>query len=155
MTIRFGLGFPWNGTLSALGDADPLLLAGAGMANLLSLCAKGTVWYLMLCRVGPVRPGTAQSATMVAAAVNSITAVGSGEAVRAQMVHDRDGISYAGALTSLVATRVAEALGLVVFLAAALVWVRSSAEAWVLALGVVVIGTLGVLAPRNGLGWSK
>jgi uncharacterized membrane protein YbhN (UPF0104 family) len=139
MAIRFGLAFPWSATVNALDDADPLLLAGAGAANIVSLLAKGAVWHLLLRRIGPVRPGTTQSATLVAAAVNSMTVAGSGEAVRAQLVHDRDGIAYSGALASLVATRVVEALGLALVLALAFPLVRPGPAAPRLSMALIVL----------------
>jgi len=171
MAVRFGLAFPWGATINALGNADPMLLAGAAAANLLSLAAKGNAWYLLLRRIGAVRPGTTQAATMVAAAVNSITVAGSGEAVRAQLIHDRDRIPYGSALASLVATRLTEALGLLVFLALGflLTWPRREAGALaaaLLLLAAAVVASsrlvptrkwhpsIAGLAPGNPLGWT-
>ncbi|MGH7512732.1 MAG: lysylphosphatidylglycerol synthase transmembrane domain-containing protein [Gemmatimonadales bacterium] len=121
LTMRFGLNFPWAKTLRALRDADWLLLAAASVVNIASLAAKGTAWYLMLRRLGPSRHATAQAATFVGAAVNSISVSVSGEATRAQLVSAKDGISFGAAVASLVTTRVVEALGLIVFLGVALV----------------------------------
>jgi len=171
MAVRFGLAFPWGATINALADADPLLLAGAAAANLLSLTAKGSAWYLLLRRIGGARPGTTQAATLVAAAVNSITVAGSGEAVRAQLVHDKDGIPYRSALASLVATRLAEALGLLIFLALALLLTRPRLGTGAVAGGMLVLAAVAVassrllptrkwhpsiagLAPGRRLGWT-
>lgn len=121
LAMRFGLKFPWAQTLRVLRGADWLLLASAGVVNIASLAVKGTAWYLLLRRLGPTRHVTAQAATFVGAAVNSISVSVSGEATRAQLVSAKDGISFGAAVASLVTTRVVEALGLLVFLGAALV----------------------------------
>jgi putative heme transporter len=119
--IRFGLTFPWDQTLDALADADWLLLAAAGVTGVISLAAKGAAWHLLLRRLAPLRFSTAQTATFVGAAVNSISISVSGEAARAQLAGDRDGVPFGAAAISLVATRVVEALGLLVFLALAFI----------------------------------
>lgn len=118
--VRFGLTFPWDRTLHALENADWLRLAAAAAINILSLAAKGTAWYLLLRRLGPARHATAQAATFVGAAVNTLTVSVSGEATRAHLVSDKDHISFGTAVASLVTTRIVEALGLVVFLGVAL-----------------------------------
>jgi uncharacterized membrane protein YbhN (UPF0104 family) len=171
LAFRFGLTFPWAATMNALGDADPMLLAGAGLVNIASLMGKGTVWHLLLRRLGASRHGTAQSATFVGAAVNAIAVSVSGEAARAQMVHDRDAVPYSVAAASLVATRVVEALGLLVFLAIALALVEPWHGARLMALGfggtaaALVIclhlvprarwhRLVSGLAPATGAGWA-
>jgi uncharacterized membrane protein YbhN (UPF0104 family) len=170
MAIRFGLSFPWSATVNALVDADPLLLAGAAGANIISLLAKGVVWYLLVRRVSPVRLATVQSATLVAAAVNSITVAGSGEAVRGQLLHDRDGVTYSAAFGSLVATRIVEAMGLVMLLALAFSAIRPAPGTlgWSVALLVLALALIGCvlivstrrwhpsiagLVPERGLAW--
>jgi uncharacterized membrane protein YbhN (UPF0104 family) len=170
MAVRFGLAFPWSATVNALADADPLLLAGAAGANIISLLAKGVVWYLLVRRVSPVRLATVQSATLVAAAVNSITVAGSGEAVRGQLLHDRDGVTYSAAFGSLVATRIVEAMGLVMLLALAFSAIRPAPGTlgWSVALLVLALALIGCvlivstrrwhpsiagLVPERGLAW--
>jgi len=118
--IHFGMTFPWAQTMAALGDADWILLAGAGLINILSLMAKGSAWHLVLRRLTPIRAMTAQVATLLGAAVNSISISVSGEAARAQSAGARDGVPFGLAAASLVASRVVEAMGLVVFLAVVL-----------------------------------
>lgn len=107
--------------MDALADSDWILLVGAGAVSILSLMAKGSAWHLLLRRLTPIRAGTAQVATLLGAAVNSISVSVSGEAARAQTAKSRDGVPFGLAAASLVASRVLEALGLVVFLAAALI----------------------------------
>jgi uncharacterized membrane protein YbhN (UPF0104 family) len=119
--VRFGVTFPWAKTMDALSDADWILLAGAGLVNILSLMAKAGAWHLLLRRLTPIRAVTAQVATLIGAAVNSISISVSGEAARAQAAGSRDGVPFGLAAASLVASRVVETLGLVVFLAVVLV----------------------------------
>jgi putative heme transporter len=150
--IRFGVTFPWAKTIDALSDADWLLLIGAALVNLVSLMAKASAWHLLLRRLTPIRAATAQVATFVGAAVNSISVSVSGEAARAQSAGSRDGVPFGLAVASLVASRVVEALGLVVFLAAVLVVLPMWPGARTLGLalaGVTVAVTAGYyLLPR-------
>lgn len=120
LAVRFGMTFPWERTLEALSDSDWMLLAAAGLVNILSLMAKAAAWQLLLRRLVPFRAATAQAATLIGAAVNSISVSVSGEAVRAQTAGARDGVPFSLAAASLVASRVVEAIGLIVFLAVAL-----------------------------------
>lgn len=119
--LRFGLTFPWARTVEALDDADWLLLAAAAGVNLVSLAAKGAAWHLLLRRATPIRASTAQAATFIGAAVSCISVSVSGEAARAKVAGTRDGVSLGNAATSLVMTRVVEALGLIAFLSVVLV----------------------------------
>ena len=151
--IHFGITFPWAQTMDALSEADWMLLAGAGLINVLSLMAKGSAWHLLLRRLTPIRAVTAQVATLLGAAVNSISISVSGEAARAQSAGTRDGVPFGLAAASLVASRVVEALGLVVFLAAVLVvlpmWPGARSIGFVFA-GVAVLVTVGYhMLPRG------
>jgi uncharacterized membrane protein YbhN (UPF0104 family) len=151
--VRFGMTFPWTQTMDALSDSDWTVLAGAGLINILSLMAKGGAWHLLLRRLTPIRARTAQVATLLGAAVNSISVSVSGEAARAQAAGSRDGVPFGLAAASLVASRVVEALGLVVFLAAALImlplWPGARATGMTL-LGVAAAVTAGYhLLPRR------
>lgn len=139
LVMRFGLTFPWARTLRALADADWLRLAAAAAVNIVSIAAKGTAWYLMLRRLGPSRHATAQAATFVGAAVNSLSVSVSGEATRAHLVSAKDGISFGKAVASLVTTRIVEALGLVVFLGVALIVVPPWPWARLAGLGLCVL----------------
>lgn len=107
--------------MSTLVAANWMVLAGAGLINIVSLMAKGGAWHVLLGRLAPVRASTAQVATFIGAAVNSISVSVSGEAARAQTTAVRDGVPFGLAAASLVASRVVEALGLIVFLALALI----------------------------------
>lgn len=119
--IKFGLSFPWSRTFDALAGADWLLLTAAALLNILSLAAKATTWQLLVRRLAPLRLKTAQAATFVGAAVNSISISVSGEVARAQLAGARDGVPFGVSAASLVAGRIVETAGLLVFLALAFV----------------------------------
>jgi uncharacterized membrane protein YbhN (UPF0104 family) len=151
--VRFGMNFPWTQTMDALSDSNWLLLAAAGLVNILSLMAKAGAWHVLLRRVAPVRVATTQVATFLGAAVNSISVSVSGEAARAQAAGSRDGVPFGLAAASLFASRVVETLALVVFLAVILivlpVFPAARATGLILA-GVTVVVTLGYhLLPRR------
>jgi uncharacterized membrane protein YbhN (UPF0104 family) len=142
--IRFGLKFPWAHTADTLADANPWLLLAAALVNLASLAAKATSWQLILRRLAPVRLATAQAATFLGAAVNSISISVNGEIARAQLVKTRDNVPFGAAVASLLASRVIEALGLLLFLALALAgldpWPRAR---WIgIALGAVAAAVI-------------
>jgi uncharacterized membrane protein YbhN (UPF0104 family) len=138
--------FPWAETLDALANASLILLIGAGLVNVLSLMAKASAWHLLLRRLTPISAMTAQIASFIGSAVNSISISVSGEAARAQSAKSRDGVPFGLAAASLVASRVVEALGLVVFLAIVLValpmWPGARSLGLALA-GVVIVVTIG------------
>jgi uncharacterized membrane protein YbhN (UPF0104 family) len=144
--VRFGLTFPWAHTADMLAGSDWLLLMAASLANVLSLASKAAAWYFLLRPVAPLRLGTAQAATFVGAAVNSISVSVSGEAARAQFIQVRDNVGLGTAAASLVVTRIVEALGLIVFLALAFLlappWpgARPIGLALGAALGVLLVG---------------
>jgi uncharacterized membrane protein YbhN (UPF0104 family) len=119
--IRFASTFPWAQSFDTLAEADWLLLTAACVGNIVSLAAKGASWHLLLRPLAPFPWRTAQAATFVGAAVNSISVSVSGEAARAQVVASRTGNSFATVAGSLVLTRVVEAMGLLLFLALALI----------------------------------
>jgi uncharacterized membrane protein YbhN (UPF0104 family) len=146
--LHFGLTFPWAQTFDALADADWLLLAAASAINIVSLAAKGGTWYILLSRLAPVSLRTAQAATFVGAAVNSISISVSGEAARCQVAGSRDGVSFGAAAASLVATRLVEALGLVLFLGLAFVVLPPWPSARMLGIGLLVAGAGFMLGYR-------
>jgi uncharacterized membrane protein YbhN (UPF0104 family) len=154
LLVRFGLSFPWSRTFEMLASADWLLLAGACLMNILSLAAKGSAWYLLLRRVGPLRMATAQSATFVGAAVNSISVSISGEAARTQRVVARDHLPVKATVASLLVSRVLETLALIVFLALAFLILPPwpGARPIGLALGILAIG---VMVGYNLVPWNR
>lgn len=118
--VQFLLRFPWSHTLDAIGDADWLLLALAAVVNLVSLVAKGWAWHLLLQPAAAHRWRTAQRATFVGAAVNTVSISVSGEAARLQALIARDPVPLGPAVASLIWSRIVEAMALVLLLGVAL-----------------------------------
>jgi uncharacterized membrane protein YbhN (UPF0104 family) len=139
--------------MDALGRSDWVLLLAAGLVNIVSLAAKGSAWHLLLRRLTPIRAATAQVATFIGAAVNSVSISVSGEAARAQSAKSRDNVPFGMAAASLVASRVMETLGLIVFLAVVFMalpmWPGARTIGLALA-GLAVVVTAGYyLLPRK------
>src|SRR5207247_1490770 len=127
----------------AAGGASPPLLAVAFVVNLSSLVAKGWGWHLILKPVAPHRWRVAQEANLVGAAVNDLSVAVAGEAARVHVIAQRGGVPVAAALSSVVWTRVAEALALALFLVMAPSVL--ALESWLRALQVGVGLTLGIV----------
>ncbi len=152
--LKFLVGFPWRSTGMALLEANPLILAVACAVNLSSLVAKGWAWHLILKPVAPHSWRAAQEANLVGAAVNNLAVAVVGEAARVRVIAQRGGVPVGAAVSSVVWTRVAEALALALFLVMAPsvlqleLWLRVVQVAAGLALGVVVL-----LAWARGWAW--
>jgi len=116
LALNFFTGFPWRVTFAALLGANPWLLGVAFAVNLSSLVAKGWGWHLILKPVAPHSWRVAQEANLVGAAVNDLSVAVAGEAARVHVMVQRAGVPLAAALSSVVWTRVAEALALACFL---------------------------------------
>jgi uncharacterized protein (TIRG00374 family) len=154
LALRFGLNFPWARTLDMLSDADWMLLAGAAVLNIVSLSAKAASWQLLLRRLAPIRPGTAQAATFVGAAVNSISISVSGEMARAQLAWSRDRVPFGAAVASLLVSRVMEAFGLLIFLALAFILLPPWAGARAIG-GVIAIVAAAVALGYRLVPWTR
>ncbi len=154
LALKFFTGFPWRVTFATLLGANPWLLAVALVVNLSSLLAKGWGWHLILKPVAPHRWRDAQEANLVGAAVNTLSVAVAGEAARVHVIAQRAGVPVGAAVSSVVWTRVAEALALAVFLVMApglldlQPWLRALAAGVGLALGVVLL-----LAWARGWSW--
>src|SRR5947209_13576434 len=116
LALRFFTGFPWRIMFAAVLGANPLWLAIALVVNLSSLVAKGWGWHLILKPVAPHSWRAAQEANLVGAAVNDLSIAVAGEAARVHLIAREAGVPVGVAVSSVVWTRVAEALALAVFL---------------------------------------
>ncbi len=150
LAVRFAIRFPWAGTLNAVAQADWLLLAAASIANLASLVAKGWAWHVVLLPRARHRWRTAQAATFVAAAVNSVSVSVSGEAARIQLAATRDRVPLGTGVWSLVWCRLIEAVGLVGFLAVALAVIPT--EPWMRSIEIAAWAILALLGAAWVLG---
>jgi uncharacterized membrane protein YbhN (UPF0104 family) len=120
LAIHFGWTFPWSRTLDLLADCNWELLTAAGLVNIVSLTAKASTWYVLLAGVAPLRIWTAQTATFVGAAVNSVSISISGDVVRAQLASEWDAVPFGMSAAALMASRIVEAVAL--FALVALAW---------------------------------
>ena len=118
--IHFGWTFPWSRTLDLLADCNWELLTAAGLVNIVSLTAKASTWYILLAGAAPLRIWTAQTATFIGAAVNSVSISISGDVVRAQLASERDAVPFGMSAVALMLSRVVEAVAL--FALVALAW---------------------------------
>ena len=152
--LKFFVGFPWRVTFAALLDADAWLLAIACIVNLSSLAAKGWGWHLILEPIAPHGWRVAQEANLVGSAVNDLSVAVAGEAARVHVMVQRGNVPVAAAVSSVVWTRVAEALALALFLVMAPSvlaldpWLRMVQVGAGLALTIVLL-----LAWARGWGW--
>ncbi|MGH7517954.1 MAG: lysylphosphatidylglycerol synthase domain-containing protein [Gemmatimonadales bacterium] len=142
--VRYAARFPWATTVAALRDADWLLLAGAGLASLASVLAKGWAWHLLLRPAWPHRWRDAQAATIVGAAVSTVSVSVSGEAARLQTLAGRSEPPLGTVVSSVVWSRITEAIGLALFLAAFLVLLPPGA--WVGGVRIGAAAVLGLVA---------
>jgi uncharacterized membrane protein YbhN (UPF0104 family) len=164
LAIHFGWTFPWSRTLDLLADCNWELLIAAALVNIVSLMAKASTWYMLLARAAPLRIWTAQMATFVGAAVNSVSISIGGDVVRAQLASERDAVPFALSAAALMVSRVIEAVAL--FTLVALAWlVFPLRPEWRLAgaaVLVLVVASLlwwnsgpGSRSDRIGKGWRS
>lgn len=151
--VRFAATFPWNDTWATLESAEWWMLAAAGGWNLLSLAAKAWAWQLLMRSVAPLRFRTAQAATFVGAAVNSVGVAMSGEAARVHVLGTRDGIPAGAAIRSIVASRLVEAIALGIFLLGVTAGIATEHAGRLLGGGVLLLG--GAFALLRWVPWLR
>jgi uncharacterized membrane protein YbhN (UPF0104 family) len=150
---RYAARFPWGETWRILASAEWGPLAAAAGVNLLSLACKGGGWYLLLRPLARARLRTAQAATFVGAAVGSIGISVSGEAARAHMLTQQDGLEVATVARTIASSRLVEAAALGVFLAALALGAGGTLE-WRMLAGAVTVGA-AALAVLRWLPWLR
>jgi hypothetical protein len=136
---------PWHETIAALAAPSWPLVAAAMLANVAAMAAKGWAWHLLLRTAAPHRLRSAQIATFVGAAVNCVSVSMGGEAARVHVLVQREGVPYGAAAAGVLASRVAEAVALAVFVCLVAAWLPrpdwAIAARWA-ALGVLVLGVI-------------
>ena len=152
--LKFFTGFPWRITFAAVLGANPWLLSVALVVNLSSLVAKGWGWHLILKPVAPHTWRAAQEANLVGAAVNDLSIAVAGEAARIHVIGQRAGVPLGAAASSVVWTRVAEALALAIFLvmAPSLLDLESWLRAMQVGVGLALV-VVALLAWARGWAW--
>jgi len=146
--VRFALHFPWRSSWETLLDADLVALSLAAILNLLSLALKAVGWQLLLRRLWPIRFRTAQAASFAGAAVNCVSIALSGEAARMQLASTWDGVPLTLGARSILASRVAEAAALGVFLTGAGFFLAPTHRWRVLGIGIILLAGAALLFRR-------
>ncbi len=136
--VRLMWRFPWPETGAAMAAMHPLLLLAALGVNLLSPLAKGWAWHLLLLPVAPHRWRSAQEATLVGSAINSISMGVTGDAARVTLLVRREAVPVRTTVLSVAWTRVVEGVGLALFLVLAPLLIRLPAPLRGLQLGAAV-----------------
>ncbi len=145
--------FPWGNTAAALRHADWLLLAAAALGSLAAVAAKGWAWHLILRLAWPHRWRDAQAATLVGAAVSTVSVSVSGEAARLQALSARGEPPLGTVVSSVVWSRITEAIALAVFVAASSVLLPPSP--WVRGVRIATTAGLGLVALLWVTGWWR
>jgi len=154
LALKFFTGFPWRVTVTTLFAADPWLLAVALVVNLSSLVAKGWAWHLILKPAAPHSWRAAQEANLVGSAVNDLSVAVAGEVARVHLIAREAGVPVGAAVSSVVWTRVAEALALAVFLVMAPSVLELEPWLRVVQVGVgLALGAVLLLAWARGWAW--
>jgi glycosyltransferase 2 family protein len=152
--LKFFTGFPWRVTFTALLDADPWLLGVACIVNLSTLAAKGWGWHLILKPVAPHSWRVAQEANLVGSAVNDLSVAVAGEAARVHLIAQRGGVPVGAAISSVVWTRLAEALALALFLVMAPSVLELDARLRIVQVGAgLALTVVLLLAWARGWAW--
>jgi uncharacterized protein (TIRG00374 family) len=145
----FAFGIDWSQAWNAVVRADPVFLAVATIANLLSIGVKGIRWWLFLESIGVRGVGRAVRATLAGAALNNVVIANGGDAARVAGMARRGNVSSAAVLATLAVDRFCDLITYaVLFAVAALVLpLPQELAAW----RVPGFVTLGVLATMAGL----
>lgn len=152
--LRLLARFPWADTGTALLDVHLPLLAVAILINLVSPLAKGWAWHLLLRRVAPHSWRLALEATLVGAAVNSVSVGVTGDAARVALLVRRGGVPVRATTLAVAWSRVVEAIGLALFLALAPLALRLPPSLRGVQLGAAA-AILTVFALARIRGWAR
>lgn len=151
---RAGARFPWDKLWFTLVRADVALLAGATIVNLIGMGPQALAWHLLLRPVARHQWWIAQQASLVGAAVNSLSVGVIGEAARIRFLTTRDPVPVTHALASVIWVRTIEGMGLalLVVAGASLFRLPAFARGAVIGAGVALFGIVAMLWFR---GWSR
>lgn len=161
--VLFARSVDWRAVASAARAADPLLLAGAVVLNLVSLFLKGVRWWTFLWPMGARSFGLAIRATFAGAALNNVLVAQGGEGARVAFVARGASLSSARVLAALALERALDAVTYLLLLVGAAWFLPLPANlarwrgAAVLMLLIVLSGLAALVAtgrrrrPPNGV----
>lgn len=150
LLVAFAFTVDWTATWGALRRASPLLIAAAALINLVSLAAKGAIWWVFLRPVGNVSLWLCIRATVAGAAVNNFVVAYGGDAARVVIVARAMRTRSPAPLAALALERVFDAAGYVVLLviAAFLLPLPAMIERWRTPALVLLLLMAGFFALR-------
>jgi glycosyltransferase 2 family protein len=114
--IWAALHYPWSEAGAALRQTTPAFLGLALVVNLVSLLARAWSWHLLLNPAARNRLRIAFEATVLGAAVGSLSVAVAGEGTRVRFLSRREAVPASLAVAALVWSRVTEAVALTLVL---------------------------------------
>lgn len=144
----------WSASWAAVRGASLPLLLAASLVNLVSLLAKGAMWWMFLRPVGVASLGLTLRATVAGSALNNLLVANTGEAARVLFVARASGAPSSAVLAGLAMERLFDALGYITMLvgAAYLLHLPTAVSRWrtPAALALAILGLLLVVLLRWG-----
>ncbi|HEX5436508.1 MAG TPA: lysylphosphatidylglycerol synthase transmembrane domain-containing protein [Gemmatimonadaceae bacterium] len=136
----------WAASWRALRGASLPLLLAASAVNVVSLMAKGTMWWMFLRPVGVRSLALALRATVAGSALNNLLVANGGEAARVVFVSRASGSPSAAVLAGLLLERFFDILGYILMVvgAAYLLRLPQAIEQW-RGVALAVLAALTVL----------
>lgn len=158
LLVLYGRTVHWSAAWHAVRSVSPSLVLLALVANLVTLLAKATTWWIFLRPVGVPSLALAVRATAAGAGINNLLIANSGEAARAVFVTRFSGVRSSAVLAALALERLFDFIGYVglVIGAAFLLPMPEEVERWrnaAVGLLIAIVLLLAVLlrgAPERG-----
>jgi phosphatidylinositol alpha-mannosyltransferase len=122
LLVIFARKVDWAATWESIRHASLPLLAAAAIVNILSLAVKGVRWWIFLRPAGARSLGLAVRATAAGAGLNNILVANGGDAARVVFVARSTGLTSASVLATLALERMFDAVGYVMLLVGAAVF---------------------------------
>jgi len=115
--IVFARTIDWTAAWRSIRDASPLLLLAAVVLNFLTMAVKGVRWWIFLKPAGSPSLSLAMRATIAGSGLNNVLVANGGEAARVLFVSRATGIPSATVLATVALERLFDPVGFVVLLA--------------------------------------
>lgn len=152
LLVGYGRTVDWAAAWHAIRSASPGLLVVAALANLVTLLAKGLIWWIFLRPAGAPSLRLALRATAAGAGLNNLLIANSGEAARVVLVTRNSAATTTSVLAALALERLFDLIGYILLLigAAYLLPLPPDVARWrtaaVVALGGIVAVLVALLA---------
>lgn len=116
LLVAYGRTVQWGAAWQEIRSASPALLVVAALANLVTLLAKGLIWWIFLRPAGARSLGLALRATAAGAGLNNLLIANSGEAARVVLVTRNSAASATLVLAALALERLFDLIGYILLL---------------------------------------